>query len=292
MKTTLDIIARAFSQYRPALAYSGGGDSTVLLDIVTAMGYKPPLVYTDSQMEYHDSLPFVREVADRYGLELHVAKADITPQECWHRHGYPMLGKLAAAIWMQRHRGAADLGFRLNVTGCCRRMKIKPGRDMAKRIGCNAMLTGQRGGQDDRLRGMRAWKDGAICLVKSDAITQVNPMLGWTDLMVGRYTRNHGLPVNPQKAAGALTIGCMYCGGGAQFDNSGFRVLRTTAPEAWRRMVVEYGFGPIILAIKYDRPLAEINAALAKLGGLEKVADTMPHVFDFLRHTPLRGYDR
>jgi len=32
--------------------------------------------------------------------------------------------------------------------------------------------------------------------------------------------------------------------------------------------------------------------ALDHLGGPEAVADQMPHVFDFLRITPLRGYDR
>jgi 3'-phosphoadenosine 5'-phosphosulfate sulfotransferase (PAPS reductase)/FAD synthetase len=292
MKTAREIIAQTFAQYRPALAYSGGGDSTVLLDIVCAMGQHPPLIYTDSQMEYDSTMPFVQSVADRYGCPLHVARASITPQDCWARHGFPMLGKQSAREWMQRHRGANDFGFRVDVSTCCRKMKIKPGRDLAKATGCNAVLTGQRGAADDRLRALRALKDGALFQVKEDNIAQSNPLTGWTDLMIQRYTTQHGLPVNPQKAAGALTIGCMYCGGGAQFDNSGFRVLRHTDPEAWRRMVVEYGFGPIILSIKHDRPLSDIMAALALLGGLAQVADHMPHVFDFLRPKPLRGYDR
>jgi 3'-phosphoadenosine 5'-phosphosulfate sulfotransferase (PAPS reductase)/FAD synthetase len=292
VKTAKEIITRAFSQYRPALAYSGGGDSTVLLDIVYSMGHRPPLVYTDSQMEYNDSLPFVQSVAEKYGLTLHVAKASITPPECWARHGFPMLGKMAARIWMQNHRQENDFGFKLDVSTCCRKMKIKPARDILGKIGCNATLTGQRGGEDDRLRGLRAIKDGAICYIKSDAMTQINPLLGWTDLMISRYTTTHNLPVNPKKAEGAKTIGCMYCGGGAQFDNSGFRVLRKTSPDAWRRMIVDYGFAPIILSIKYDRPLAEVEEAIKQLGGVEKMADMMPHVFDFLRKTPLRGYDR
>jgi hypothetical protein len=139
---------------------------------------------------------------------------------------------------------------------------------------------------------LRAIKDGATCYIKTDNITQVNPLNGWTDLMIRRYTENHELQMNPQKAAGALTIGCMYCGGGAQFDNSGFRVLRKTAPDEWKKMIIDFGFGPVILAIKYDVHLSEANKALDDLGGVEHVADTMPNVFDFLRVTPLRGYDR
>jgi hypothetical protein len=128
--------------------------------------------------------------------------------------------------------------------------------------------------------------------LKQDKLAQVNPLQGWTDLMVARYTKQHGLPVHPQKAHGAMTIGCMYCGGGAQFDNSGFRVLRKTKPEEWRRMVVDFGFAPIIVAIKYDVNFETAQRALDALGGTEAVADTMPHVFDFLRVNPLRGYTR
>jgi len=159
-------------------------------------------------------------------------------------------------------------------------------------IGCNATLTGQRGAQDDRLRGLRAIKDGAIHYIKTDKLTQVNPLLGWTDSMISRYAANHKLPAHPKKAEGALTVGCMYCGGGAQFDNSGFRVLRHTDPEAWARMIDEYGFGEIILSIKHDQPLAEIRAAIESLGGIPAMMKTMPHVFDFLRAKPLKGYRR
>ncbi len=84
----------------------------------------------------------------------------------------------------------------------------------------------------------------------------------------------------------------IQAGGGAQFDNSGFRVLRKTKPEEWRRMVVDFGFAPIIVAIKYDVNFETAQRALDALGGTEAVADTMPHVFDFLRVNPLRGYTR
>jgi 3'-phosphoadenosine 5'-phosphosulfate sulfotransferase (PAPS reductase)/FAD synthetase len=291
MRTTLAIIDRAISQYRPCIAYSGGGDSTVLLDLVVSRGYKPTLIYAQSQMEYDNSEPFAKETAERYGLQFHVAQADITPLDCWRKHGFPMLGKMAARIWMQKHP-ATQTGFRLDVSTCCRKMKIKPARDLCKSLGFNAMFTGQRGAQDDRLRGLRAHKDGAIKELKQDKIAQINPLLGWTDLMIARYTKQHDLPRHPERERGAQTIGCMYCGGGAQFDNSGFRVLRTTRPEEWKRMVIDFDFAPVIVAIKYGVTLETAREALSLLGGSASVADTMPHVFDFLRPVPLRGYNR
>jgi len=291
MKRTRAIIEQAFRQYRPALAYSGGGDSSVLLDIVHGMGYRPPIIYADTQMEYGDNQSFVSKQAAHYGLALHIARADITPQECWKRYGYPMLGKQSARIWMQKHP-ADTYGFKVDCSTCCRKMKIAPARRLHHKIGCNATLTGLRGEADSTIRGLRAIKDGAICELKADNLTQINPLDGWTDLMIKRYTEQHALKVNPQKEAGHVTAGCMYCGGGAQFDNSALRALRFADPIAWRRMVTAYGFAPIIIAIKYQVPLADAKTALDHLGGVETVADTMPHVFDFLRLKPLKGYDR
>lgn len=268
MKQTQRIIHRTFTEHKPALAFSGGGDSLVLLDIVHALGYRPPLIFADSQMEYPENIDFVHQMAGRYGLPLHIARHHETPQQVWKKHGFPMLGKQSAREWMQSHKGR-DFGFKLDVSTCCRKFKIKPARDKTKAIGCDCQLTGQRGAPDDRLRGMRSHLDGATKYLKKDKLTVCNPLTGWTDSMIRRYTRNHSLPVNPLKKQGCLTIGCKYCGGGAQFDNSGFRVLRHTDPTAWRTMIRDYGFGEIILAVKYDRPLDDIRAAIDRLGGID-----------------------
>jgi len=272
------------------LAFSGGTDSTVLLDIVYRhTTYQPRLVWADSQMEYPETEAHVRAVAKQYGAELHIAKATRTPVEQWQRYGWPMLGKLAASLWTKAH---PDRGFRCNVSACCRAMKILPARKLTKQLGSDCQLTGQRGGQDDRLRGMHAHLYGPIHYVKADKLHISNPLQGWTEAMVCRYQNQHDLPQHPAKARGAITIGCLYCGGGAQFTNSGFRVLRHTLPAAWRWYMVEAGAGAIVLALKYDQPLPVVAAAVERLGGLAHLADATPWLFDFLRFTPLQGYTR
>jgi len=203
-----------------------------------------------------------------------------------------MLGKQSAREFMQKHRGEQSLGLKIDVSTCCRRQKILPARLLTRSLGCDSQLTGQRGAQDDRLRALRAHLDTASHYVKADKLWIVNPLTGWTDNMVGRFIRQHNLERHPAKARGMKTTGCMFCGGGCQFDNSGFKVLRHTAPQAWRQMIQEFGFGRIILAIKYDCHVAEIDKAIAKMGGIEKLCDERPWLFDFTRQTPLRGYTR
>lgn len=291
MQTSLDIIHKALEMSRrPAIAYSGGADSTVLLHLIyTRTTARPPAVFADSRMEYPETLPFVRKVCKAHGAELHVAQAPREPLEQWHRAGWPMLGKLAARKWMQHHRGT---GFRLDVSSCCRQMKIGPARKAMKELGVDLHFTGQRGQADDALRGLRAVKDGAITYIKADRMHVCNPLSGWTDMMIRRYTEQNALPVHPAKARGAVTIGCLYCGGGAQFTNSGFKILRKVKPEAWRQFIVEWRAGEIILAVKHDEPLARIRTAVKRLGGLEYLAETRPWIFDHLRETPLEGYDK
>ena len=202
MKITLDLIHMAFEKYRPSLAFSGGSDSMVLLDIVTSAGYKPPLVYVDTQMELPESKQFALEMAKKYGCEITVAKYKLTPVEVWNKYGFPFLGKMPARMWMQKHRGDNSLGFKIDCSTCCRKIKIEPGRRAVTDMGCNASLTGVRGNADDRLRGMRDLKDGAVKYIKTDKLTNIMPLSGWTDMMIRRYSKAHELPVQSAETAG------------------------------------------------------------------------------------------
>jgi 3'-phosphoadenosine 5'-phosphosulfate sulfotransferase (PAPS reductase)/FAD synthetase len=153
-------------------------------------------------------------------------------------------------------------------------------------------ITGQRGNQDDALRGMRSIKDETIKFIKQDKLYIINSLDGWTDTMIRRYTEQNKLKTNPLKEKGAITIGCMLCGGGAQFTNSGFKILRKLNKRAWRKFIVEQRAGEVILAIKYNVHIDVIRAAIKKLGGLEYLANKKPYIFDFLLQTPIQGYNK
>jgi len=272
---------------KSALAFSGGDDSLVLLDLAYHARVTPMVTWTDTRMEYPETREFIERTVNRYGLELRIARPFREPLEQWQAVGWPFLGKLAARLWTQNNKNA---GFTLNVSECCRTMKIIPGRRLVRNLGCSVQFTGQRGQTDDSLRGMRSLKDGYAFYNVRDKIWIVNPLLNWTDAEIAGYIENRGLERHPAKACGARTIGCVFCGGGCQYTNSGIRVLRKTWPQAWLEYIITWGAGRIILALKYQVGLEAIDQALEKIGGLTELAEKRPWVFDFTRQTPIPGY--
>jgi phosphoadenosine phosphosulfate reductase len=293
MKRTLQIIEEALTTAtRPCIAFSGGSDSLLLLDILhREVECTPDLIFCDTGMEFPETISFVKDVADQYGATLHVVRPNNQLPGFWDRYGWPFLGKMPARTWTRKHKDQ-NFGFKLDVSTCCEKLKIRPTRDYIKTQGFDLTFTGIRGSTDDALRSYRQHRDGYLYQDKPTQVWQCGPLLGWTDSMVRRYTRAHALPRHPMKDKGLITTGCAFCGGGCQFTNSGYRILRTLDPQAWKRFFVDWKAGEILLAIKHDKPAWMIREALDRLGGLEAVAKARPWVFDFSRITPLKGYTK
>ena len=56
--------------------------------------------------------------------------------------------------------------------------------------------------------------------------------------------------------------------------------------------MVEWEAGLIILAVKYNLTLSKAKELVEAEGGLEKLAQQSPWIFDYLRENPLKGYDK
>ena len=287
-----EIIREALVKARRAcIAFSGGRDSLVLLKLVAGqmpspLFKQPPVViYADSQMEYPESREYIEKTVASFGLTLRIGKANVKPIEQWERHGWPLLGKMPARIWNKQNKTA---GFLLNCSECCRNMKIKPARRVARNLGIGVQMTGQRGGQDDQLRAHRERSDGPIKYQQRDKMWIANPLINWKDEEIKGFIQEHNLPEHPATKRGESNFGCVFCGGGSAFINSQYSRLRKTWPEAWARFMVTYQVGIIILAVKYKTDLQETTAAVSELGGLRKLAEDRPWIFDYTRITPIR----
>jgi 3'-phosphoadenosine 5'-phosphosulfate sulfotransferase (PAPS reductase)/FAD synthetase len=285
-------IARNAAAQFPAhvLAFSGGTDSAILLDfLVRYCDLRPPLLWVDPGFELPGTEHHIRAVATRYHLSLHIAAPTAPAPEHWARSGYPLLGKESGAKWNASHPG---FGFKASPSDCCRRRKLQPGRALSRAIGAELQFVATRGEADSNTRGFRAKTDGT--LYEQDGLWICTPLSGWTDLRIRTYLSRHDVPILPARKDGRVTnTGCnTVCGGGSQFSGSNFREMRKAFPAEWARTIRDRGFGRLILAIKYDAPLSAIDRALEAAGGIQRLMDSRPWVFDFTRETPIQGYRR
>ena len=286
MRQAVRILRSAVAAHpRYVVAYSGGTDSGVLLDLVARYAPAPPVavVHVSTGLEPEETRQHVAETVARYGFPLHVVGPARDYREQWTRSGFPMLGKASARDWQRQHPGA---GFRVDCSACCKALKLDPGRRATRELGATLQLVGTRGAADSRSRGLRALKDGTT--YQTDGLAVCTPLAGWTDLRLRWYVDRFRLALNPVSLRGG-EAGCLPCGGGGQFTSSSLRRMRLHHPEAWRRYVVDEELGYVILAVRYGTSLAAVRRAVALLGGLDAVP---PHVFDYLRPTPLPGYEK
>ena len=72
------------------VSFSGGKDSTVLVDIITKMGYKDiPLVFSDTGLEY----PEIREFVKGYGDRVTWLRPEMNFKKVIEKYGYPFISK-------------------------------------------------------------------------------------------------------------------------------------------------------------------------------------------------------
>lgn len=93
----LAMIDAYFTEHPDAwLAYSGGKDSTASLDLVRRVNPWVKMVFFDSGLEFPQTLQYVRETADRFGVDLAIFPARPSALTVLENSGYWEHGTLKA----------------------------------------------------------------------------------------------------------------------------------------------------------------------------------------------------
>lgn len=92
------------------VSFSGGKDSTVLLDLVRLFNRMcgdenaTPAVFINTGNEYPDIVRFVRErIAEGYNIR--IIKGEMSPRQVWEKYGFPLISKEnSKRIWYMKHQ--------------------------------------------------------------------------------------------------------------------------------------------------------------------------------------------
>lgn len=250
------------------VSFSGGKDSTVLLDIARKMFPDIPAVYIDTGLEFPEIRDFVKTVDNVTWL-----KPAMNFRKVIETYGYPLISKdVAGNISDARSKPDGKIAERfipgnsydLKYNGvfsfvkwkflldsdipiskkCCDEMKKKPAKKYEKETG-NAPIVATMA-CESRMRKTQWLQSG--CNVFSGNRPISKPMSFWTEQDVLQYIVKYGLKyasvygdiiedekTHQLKLTGRQRTGCVFCAFGAHLEKepNRFQQMKSSHPQLW-----------------------------------------------------------
>lgn len=250
------------------VSFSGGKDSTVLLDIVRKMYPDVPAVFVNTGLEYPEIQAFVKEHEN-----VTILRPKMRFDEVIRKFGYPCISKEVSQRLYYAQRGSGwairDLNA-VNVDGshskfkashyakykpmadlpisfshkCCLIMKEMPMRDFERRTGSRPYVGTMA---TESMRRKQAWITVG-CNAFDSLVPMSKPLSFWTEQDVLRYLRDYSIPycsvygdiVEDEngivRTTGATRTGCIFCGFGCHHDKcpTRFQRLAETHPKQYQ----------------------------------------------------------
>ncbi len=258
-----------------SVSFSGGKDSTVLLDLARRAFPDIPAVFVDTGLEYPEIRAFVKTVPNVVWLRPEIPFPKVIEQ-----YGYPVVSKDVAkriyyakkgGQWAQRHlnglnsdgtpskynerymkwRFLLDAPFLIS-DQCCAVMKKRPFHCYVKETGAMPII-GTMACESAR-RQSSYLKTGCNAFQKKDPTSQ--PMSFWLEQDVLRYLQLTGIPyasiygeIAEDKGklitTGARRTGCMFCMFGLHLEKepNRFQRMALTHPKQYDYCIHKLGCG-------------------------------------------------
>ena len=207
----VDRIAAHLDAHDGYVAYSGGKDSTVVLDLARRADPNVPVCFFDSGLEFPETLAYIDELTARWNLNLHVIPTRPTALEYLQANGswthQPLLVDATAAtgsmhqvliteparLAHQRHGDGELWGIRAQ-EGRGRRIVLLKALATAIATDCGGCCPAPAAGRSHTAR-QRARHGGA--LHRTDRTVAFSPVWDWTAGDIFGHLARHAVPINP-----------------------------------------------------------------------------------------------
>lgn len=267
------------------VSFSGGADSTVLLDLVRQAYPEVPAVFCNTGLEYPEIVRFVKQHEN-----VRILKPKISFKEVLKKYGYPVVSKeVSQSVYELREtkserlrnirlygsingryrlpdkwRFLLDAPFKIS-SSCCKALKKTPMENYQKASGKRAYVGVQAEESSLRLNSYIRYSCNAFGL----KIPQSRPMMFWRKNDTLQYLRQTGTAYCREiyggiveRADGSLEFtgadrtGCTFCLFGCHMDRGLNRIqrLKSTHPQLWRYVIDELGYKDVMtyLGLPYD----------------------------------------
>lgn len=166
------------------MATAFGPEGCVILHMLAEIEPRVRVFNLDTGYQFPETLELRERIAERYGIEVEMVRADQSVAEYEAAHGGPV--------------------YSHDSDRCCHDRKLVPLRRAVE--GYDAWISSIRADQSaHRARANVAGWDGKFNLVK------LNPLLRWTKRDIWAFVATHKVPYNPLHDQGFPSIGCWPC---------------------------------------------------------------------------------
>lgn len=179
------------------VAFSGGKDSTVVLDLARRVDSNVPVVFFDSGLEYPETLTYIDQIANDWDLNLNVIAAQpslleiLTHSGHWDHHAPRLRTPNLHATLITAPAAAAHDRF-----GPGELWGIRSAEARGRRILHAAALATHRNCECCTSQQQRRQQHGGI-VTRVDNTTAYSPIWDWSTARVWEHLNRYGIPINP-----------------------------------------------------------------------------------------------
>lgn len=236
-------------QGKAFVSFSGGKDSSVLLDLCRVLSPNIKAVFFNTGMEYPDIVKHVRCMKQQ-GDNVEIVLPSMKPSEVWSEYGFPLISKEQAhkLYYMKndpssktakagfsdnrlhnvakRWRFLADEKFSCN-NKCCDILKKRPSHEYQKRTGLYPIIGTMA--SESILRRQQYLLRGGCNSFNVEHIFST-PLSIWCEEDIWDYIADRHLPIAEIYSKGVKRTGCVCCGFGAHLEQGRFDALYRLYP--------------------------------------------------------------
>lgn len=261
------------------VAFSGGKDSTVLLDLVRNVYPDIPAVFNDTGLEYPEIKEFVKTIDN-----VTILKPKMNFKQVLDKYGYPVISKMVAKqifglqnpteknkatrkLYLEgvKRDGTKANRFKLPAKWhflidapfkisphCCEVLKKSPAKLYERKSGRKPFIGTMA--SDSNSRRLLYLERGCNWVGGRRPISA--PISFWLERDIWQYLKGNSIPYSSIYDMGYTRTGCMFCVFGTHLDSepNKFQRMKQTHPKIWDYCINKLGIGEILnfIGVVYD----------------------------------------
>jgi len=273
---------------RPAVAWSGGRDSTVALYLTLKKKPDIDVIWINTGVEFPECVSFIQKMRKEWSLNFHVARPESNFWEVTEKYGWPMLGKGSSGYWWSRaeylrkqgkHKLAKATEAARISAACCRILKEKPMKKLCTSLGIDYIILGNLV-SESRQRFFIWAQKGDYYFAKNEKRWKAWILSIWTEENILEFHILNKLPCSAIYEKGHLRNGCWPCLMDIRFKDNKLSILRKSHPKLWKFLIIEKGVGKRLIALKLALSEKNYNKFFSKSDVVTQLVEERPCFFD------------